>query len=168
MLVQFKHLTFSLALVSFPIAGVQAQTPHDKKATAVGHVMIIPTDIKWSDGPPSLPAGAKMSVFAGDLAKKGPFTVRFQLPANYRIPAHWHPADEHVTVISGTFHMGLGDKLDTAEARALPPGGFALMAKGTRHFAWASTESIIQLHGIGPWGITYVNPADDPRKKSSR
>lgn len=164
----FKLFTLSLALVSLPIAAAQGQAPHEKKGAASGHIMLVPADMIWTDGPPSLPAGSKMSVLEGDLAKKGPFTVRFQVPANYRIQAHWHPADEHITVLSGTFYMGMGDKLDTAKSTALPPGGFAVMATGTRHFAWTATESVIQLHGIGPWGITYVNPADDPRKKSSR
>jgi quercetin dioxygenase-like cupin family protein len=91
--------------------------------------------------------------------------MRLKLPANYRIPAHWHPADEHVTVLSGTFHMGMGDKLDTAKGKALGVGSFALMPAKARHFAYTNEETIIQLHGMGPWGINYVNPADDPRKK---
>lgn len=165
MLVQFKTLIITLAVAMLSISGARAQTPHAKKA-AGGHVMFMPADIKWVDGPPSLPPGGKMAVLQGDPEKKGLFTLRFQMPANYRIPAHWHPMDEHITVISGTFHMGLGDKLDTTKATALPPGGFVQMATGTRHFAWASEQSIIQLHGIGPLGITYVNPDDDPRKKS--
>ena len=94
-----------------------------------------------------------------------PFTVRLKLPANYRIPAHSHPAIEHVTVISGKFNMGTGDKLDDSKTTALLPGSVAIMQVGTNHFAWTSEETIVQLHGIGPWDVKYVNPADDPRKK---
>jgi hypothetical protein len=72
---------------------------------------------------------------------------------------------EHVTVISGTFHMGKGDKFDMGKTKALTPGGFAIMQPGTQHFAWTKEETIVQIHSVGPWGVTYVNPADDPRKK---
>lgn len=127
------------------------------------HVMVTPGDLKWIDGPPSLPPGARMAAIEGDPSKPGAFTMRVQLPANYRIPAHWHPADEHVTVLSGTFHMGLGDRLDTARGKALPVGGFAVMPAKSNHFAWTTEPTVIQLHGIGPWQINYLNSADDPR-----
>jgi hypothetical protein len=133
--------------------------------TPSGHVMVAPGDLKWGEGPPSLPAGSKAAVLEGDPAKPGLFTLRLQIPANYKIPAHWHPADEHVTVISGTFYMGMGDKLDESKAKPLAAGSFAHMPPKTNHFAFTRTEAVIQLHGMGPWGITYVNPADDPRKK---
>ena len=82
---------------------------------------------------------------------------------------HWHPAVEHVTVISGTFYMGMGDKFKEKKAKKLTPGGFAAMEIGSRHYAFTKNEpSIIQLHGMGPWGITYVNPKDDPRKQTRR
>jgi quercetin dioxygenase-like cupin family protein len=151
-------MTFGLTI------GTLAMTQQASSTTSA-HVMVAPADVKWGDGPPSLPAGAKAAVLEGDPAKAGLFTLRLQMPANYRIPAHWHPADEHVTVLSGTFHMGLGDKLDEAKAKPLTAGSFALMPPKTNHFAFTKAETVIQLHGMGPWGITYVNPADDPRKK---
>lgn len=129
------------------------------------HVMVAPADLKWADGPASLPAGTKAAVLEGDPTKAGLFTMRLMIPANYRIPAHWHPADEHVTVISGTFYMGTGDKLDETRGKAMTAGSFVMMPTKTRHFAYAKAEAVIQLHGMGPWGINYVNPADDPRKK---
>lgn len=129
------------------------------------HVLVTPGDLTWQDGPPSLPAGAQFSVIEGDPKRDGLFTMRVKLPANYRIPAHWHPADEHVTVISGTFNMGTGDVLDPTKGTALPAGSFALMPAQMRHFAWTSEETVIQLHGVGPWQIHYINPADDPRKQ---
>ena len=94
-----------------------------------------------------------------------PFTVRIKLPAGYKIPAHWHPAIEHVTVISGALNMGTGDMLDPAKTMPLSMGSVAIMQPKTNHFVWVKEETIVQIHGVGPWGITYVNPADDPRKK---
>ena len=129
------------------------------------HVMVMPAAVQWADGPGSIPPGAKFAVIEGDPKNAALFTMRLKLPAAYRIPAHWHPADEHVTVISGTFHMGMGDKLDTTKGTALGLGGFAVMPTRTNHYAWTNEETVIQLHGMGPWGINYVNPADDPRKK---
>lgn len=123
------------------------------------------TDIKWVDGPPSLPKGAKVVLLEGNPAQEGPFTMRLQLPDGFSIPPHSHPAVEHVTVISGTFNLGMGEKFDTSAGRALPAGSFAFMPPGMKHFAWAKGETVVQLHGIGPWKINYVNPADDPRNK---
>ena len=127
------------------------------------HAFVTPDDLQWQDGPPSLPAGAQFAIIEGDPTKDGLFTMRVQLPANYRIPAHWHPADEHVTVISGTFHMGAGDMLDVAKGQTLPAGSFALMPAQMHHFAWTTEPAVIQLHGVGPWQINYLNPTDDPR-----
>lgn len=128
------------------------------------HLMVTPDELKWADVP-SLPAGAKIAVIEGPPTEAVPFTFQLKLPANYRIPAHWHPAIEHVTVISGTFNMGAGDKLDPSKTKALYTGSVAVMQPKTTHFAWTKEETVIQVHGVGPWGITYVNPADDPRKK---
>jgi quercetin dioxygenase-like cupin family protein len=121
--------------------------------------------LKWAAGPPALPAGAQVSVLVGDPAKEGLYVIRLKFPAGYKIPAHTHPNDEHVTVISGAFHFGLGPKLDESKGTKLMPGGFAHAAKGMEHYAWVSGETVVQVHGQGPQGISYVNPADDPRKK---
>jgi quercetin dioxygenase-like cupin family protein len=128
------------------------------------HLMVAPADLKWADVP-SLPPGAKIAVIEGPMNEAKPFTMRLRLPADYQIPAHYHSAIEHVTVISGTFNMGTGDKLDTKATRALGAGSIAIMQVGTRHFAWTKEETVVQVHGVGPWTVTYVNPADDPRKK---
>jgi hypothetical protein len=128
------------------------------------HTMVMPGDLRWTDVP-SLPAGAKLAVIEGPLNEAVPFTLRLKLPANYQAPAHWHPAIEHVTVISGTFNMGAGDKLDRSMTKALSVGSGAIMQPKTNHFAWTDQETIVQVHGVGPWAITYVNPADDPGKK---
>jgi len=129
-----------------------------------GHAMVQPSDLKWSDVP-SLPRGAKIAIIEGPINQAVPFTFRLKFPKGYQIPAHSHPAIERVTVLSGTFHMGTGDKLDKSKSHALPPGAVAIMQKGTNHYAWTSEEVIVQLNGNGPWGINYVDPADDPRKQ---
>lgn len=130
-----------------------------------GHASVSPSDMKWADLP-SLPPGAKISVLEGPMNEATPFTARLKLPANYRIPAHWHPATERITVLSGTFYMGMGEVLDTANGIAVPTGGFAVMQSRTPHFAYTTNEAVeLQLHSTGPWGVTYINSADDPRKK---
>jgi anti-sigma factor ChrR (cupin superfamily) len=126
--------------------------------------MVTPGDLKWIDVP-SLPSGAKLAVIEGPLNEAGPFTFRLRLPSDYNLPAHSHSAIEHVTVISGTFHMGVGDKLDQTKTKPLSAGSVAIMQPKTNHFAWTKEETIVQVHGVGPWTINYVNPADDPRKK---
>ncbi|MHB1174694.1 MAG: cupin domain-containing protein [Sulfuriferula sp.] len=153
-----KLLALSLAL-AFGVLGAGIAD-----ADPATHVMVTPGDLKWAEVP-SIPPGAMIAVIEGPMNEPAPFTVRLKFPANYKLPAHWHPAIEHVTVISGTFNMGTGDKLDTSKTHALPPGAVAIMQPKTNHFAWTKEETVVQLHGVGPWGITYVNPADDPRKK---
>ena len=130
------------------------------------HITLKPDDLHWQAGPPALPAGAQTTLLEGDPTKAGPFTVRLKTPAGYQIPAHWHPADEHVTVLSGTIYMGMGDKLDKAGGKALPAGSFAVMPAKMHHYAWTDEETVLQLHGMGPWGIRYVNPADNPDKRA--
>ncbi len=128
-----------------------------------GHVIIMPDEIKWSDGPLSLPAGAKMIKMEGDPKDSGLFTIRLKLPAGYKIMPHWHTATEHVTVINGSFYMGAGEKLDENNAMKIPTGGFVMMLTGTRHFGFTKSGCIIQINGIGPWKVNYVNADDDPR-----
>lgn len=152
-------LALSAAIVGGLLMRAQAQSP-------TPHVMLAPSDLRWTDAPASLPRGAQVAVVEGDPSAAGPFTMRFKFPANYRIPPHSHPAIEHVTVLSGTLHFGMGDRLDPAQGRPMPVGSFIVMPIGTNHYAWTNEETVIQLHGIGPWGITYVNAADDPRRSN--
>ena len=127
-----------------------------------------PTTIEWKAGPAALPAGANMAVLEGDPMKEGPFVVRFRFPDGYHIPPHTHPKTERVTVISGTLLLATGETLDRNSAKNLPAGSFGYWPAGMKHTAWSEGETVIQLHGVGPWQINYVNPADDPRnaKKS--
>lgn len=128
-----------------------------------GHAMR-PDQLKWMPAPPALPKGAQLAVLSGDPHKAGPFTIRLKAPAGYKIPAHNHPTAERVTVISGNFHFGMGDKLDEAKAEKLGSGGFVDLPAKMNHYALTSTETVVQIDSEGPFAITYVNPADDPSK----
>lgn len=156
-----------LTVMTFAFA--QTQRPYrmnDRQVEAHGHVATTADELKWGPAPAGLPPGAELAVVSGDPSKAGlPFTMRVKFPDGYQVPPHWHPTDENVTVIQGTINLGAGDKFDQSATKALPAGSFALMPKNMHHFAWASGETIVQIHGIGPFAINYVNPADDPRKK---
>jgi quercetin dioxygenase-like cupin family protein len=128
-----------------------------------GHLFAYSKDLKWGDTP-TLP-GAKLAVIEGPLNQAVPFTMRIRFPANYRIPPHFHSAIEHVIVISGEFAMGVGEKFDAAKLSALKAGDVGIMQPNTAHFTATTVPTEIQVHGVGPWTLTFVNPADDPRKK---
>jgi len=150
----------------FAAAAVLAASIPMSVPAAAQHVIAQGDQLEWRAGPAALPAGAQFIVLVGDPAKEGPYILRYKFPSGYKVPAHTHPNDEIVTVISGTFHVGMGGKLDETKGQMLKAGGLAHLPKGMQHFAWTSQETILQLHGVGPAGITYVNPADDPRKSN--
>lgn len=129
------------------------------------HVAVQPDSIKWSAAPPGLPPGAQAAVLKGDPTKAVPYVIRVKMPDGYKVPPHWHSTAENVTVIMGTLMIGKGEKFSAKDCEALPVGSFMSMPREMRHFAWAKGETILQVHGIGPFDITYVNSADDPRKK---
>lgn len=168
-----KSLVWKLGMIivlaaGFVCAGSAQALEPTNPATAVlkSHIMTTPDEIEWGECPPAVPPGAKCAVIEGDMkAPEVLFAFRIKLPDNYRISPHFHPADEHVVVLSGTFNVGLGHKLDTNATKAMTAGSFMVMPKGTHHFAWTQGETIIQVYAIGPWGLTYVNPADDSRRK---
>ena len=122
-------------------------------------------DLKWGPGPAAIPAGAQLAVIAGDPSKDGTYVLRLKLPANYKIAAHQHSMAEYNTVLSGTFHFGMGDKLDMEKGAALQAGGFVENPAKMNHYVWTTGETLLQINGQGPFDITYVNPADDPSKK---
>jgi uncharacterized RmlC-like cupin family protein len=126
-------------------------------------ILLSPPDIKWGDGPPSLPPGSKAVIIFGDMTKAGPFTLRAKLPADYKVPPHFHPDTETVTVLSGTFHVSMGDTFDASKAKAMPAGSFVALPAKSPHFVYTKEETVIQVSAVGPWSLTYVNPADDPR-----
>jgi len=123
------------------------------------------SEIKWGPAPAVLPKGAELAVLAGDPAKAGLVTLRLKMPKGYEIPAHWHPTEERVTIISGELGLGMGDKLDRKASVELKAGGYAIAGAHMNHYAWAKKETVVQIDMMGPFGITYVNPADDPGKK---
>lgn len=126
------------------------------------------SDVKWMPAPNVFPAGAQIAIISGDPFKDGLYVVRLKMPANYKIPAHNHLTTEYVTIVSGDFHIGMGDKLDTNKAQLLRAGGFAEAPAKMNHYAWTDGETVVQVHGQGPFAITYVNPADDPSKNVSK
>jgi ketosteroid isomerase-like protein len=136
----------------------------DAGVPSVSQTIVAGGELAWGDVPPFFMPGAKMAVVSGDPSKTGHFAVRLQMPAGYRIAAHWHPTDEHVTVLSGTFGIGMGDAFDPAGLRELPPGGYAALPAHMNHFAAAKTPATVQVDGLGPFVVNYVNPADDPRQ----
>ena len=151
------RLATAVALIAGSYSVLCAQT--------TPHVIQTPAEAQWGPAPPLLPAGAQIAVLAGDPTKAVPYTVRLKFPAGYAIPAHSHPTDEHVVVVSGSLTFGMGDKLTKGKAnKTLTAGGFALMPAQMNHFAYtASQETTIILYGQGPVEFKYVNPADDPR-----
>jgi hypothetical protein len=152
----------SAALVLLTLCTIASWAGHDdKKAMGMIHR---PDALAWQDAPASLPAGAKIALLEGDPARPGPFVFRVKFPDGYRVMPHTHPKPERVTVISGTLYFGMGEKFDKSKGREMPAGTFGTWPAGMKHFGWVKGETVLQLHGEGPWTINYLNPADDPRK----
>lgn len=125
-----------------------------------------PAHMKWMAGPPGLPSGATFAVVSGDPGKAEMFKVQIRMPAGYTIAPHHHPTDEVVRVKSGTLNYGMGDKLDKANAGQLTdPKTHVTMQAGMNHWVYTTDPAVIEVSGMGPFQITYVNPADDPRGK---
>ena len=139
-----------------------------KPAGAAKHVMMTEADMNWGPAPAGLPPGGQLAVLDGDPGKPGTFVIRAKMPDGYKVMPHWHPTDESLTVISGSLSVGMGDTWDDSSLKELKAGDYARMPKTMHHYALAKGETIIQIHGMGPFAITYVNPKDDPRKKSTQ
>jgi quercetin dioxygenase-like cupin family protein len=155
-----RHILLATTVVLGITGG--AVLAQDHKANAISA-----DSVKWGPAPPMLPKGVQIAVLAGDPGKKGPFVVRLKIPPGLKVPAHQHPTDEVVTVISGDFRFGMGDKLDESKAEKLGPGGFVDLPANMNHFAFSGGgEVIVQINSEGPFEIKYANPADDPSKKS--
>jgi quercetin dioxygenase-like cupin family protein len=156
-----------LSLATIALLGGTCAFISTANAQRADHQMTTADELKWAPVP-SIP-GAQMAVMEGPMNKAGaPFTARLKFPANSKVPPHWHSTIEHVTVISGVMNMGVGDKFDTSKTEALGPGSVSIMQPGTHHFASFSEDTIIQLHGIGPWTVSYVDPANDPRNQAKK
>ena len=162
-----KTLATTLALVLLTTAPALAADAAKKADAAKPAAMSINADdIKWGPAPPDLPSGAEMAVLHGDPGKKAPFTLRLKMPAGYKIPPHWHTKDEQLTILSGTFILHMGDTMD-APASNLGPGGFHFLPGKAHHAAETEGETMLQLDGIGPFDIHYLNPADNPNPKAA-
>ena len=145
----------------------QPPPPPPKQAAAAAHVIATPDKIQWGPGPASLPPGAQAAVLDGDPTKAGLFVIRLKFPDGFRVPPHWHPTDEHVSVVSGTLMAGMGAKFDEGSMQALAAGSYVKMPRKMNHFVRAKGETVVQVTAMGPFEVTYVNPQDDPRKKTS-
>jgi quercetin dioxygenase-like cupin family protein len=137
-------------------AGVADRSPEHE-------LVFVPGDVEWRPGPASFAPGAEFAILEGDPSGPGVFTMRIRMPDGFIIAPHWHPGVERVTVISGIFHLGHGDTLDSSAAQRLPAGSYFSLPAEMRHFAIMQGETVVQLSSIGPWEVTYVDPADDPR-----
>jgi quercetin dioxygenase-like cupin family protein len=128
------------------------------------HRVLKPADLKWGETPPGLPAGGKMALLNGDPGQPGAFTVRLKAPAGYKVMPHTHPTAERLTVISGSFKIGMGEKFDETSMQQMTAGSYIVLPSGMAHFAkGAGKESVLQIDSEGPFQINYVNPTDDPR-----
>ena len=149
-----------LSLVCAPIAGPTCALAAD------AHHTVVPGDaVKWGPAPASLPSGAQAAILLGNPAQEGPFVLRLKFPDGFAVPPHRHSKDEFVTVISGKFAVAAGEKLDRTAAKPLPPASFVHLPAGMAHYAWADGEAVVQINGIGPFDVKYVDPKDDPRSK---
>jgi hypothetical protein len=149
------------ALVAPISSGFGGTPPKDKHVDGIS--VYIASELTWQNAPTFLPSGAKLAVLEGDPSKEGPFVMRLRLPDGYRLAPHTHPKPKRVTVIAGTFYIGTGEKFDPKMAQPMPTGSYGTWPAGMKHFVWTEGVTVIQLHGFGPWSISYVNPADDPR-----
>ncbi len=146
------------ALALVPAQAALAQSSHASGAAPA---------VQWGPAPPFFPAGARFAVLQGDPSSTGVYTVRLEMPAGYVIKPHFHPTDEHVTVISGTFVVGMGDSVDLSHGQTLAAGGFITAPAQAHHFAMARARTVVQVHGEGPFAITYVRATDDPRSNTA-
>lgn len=153
-----RRIVSAVLALAFVVAFPMSALPQEQ-----GHTVAMPDSLKWVE-PPVLP-GARLAVVQGDPSKEGPFVYRLKLPAGYKVPSHFHRAAENVTVLSGVFSIGLGEKFDQNKGQELPIGGFVSVPPRHPHYAGGGQETVVQVHGVGPTDLTFVNPSDDPRKK---
>lgn len=152
-------VALAAALGGFAVSRVAARPGQEKNT-------FTPDSIQWVAAPPFMEPGAELAVLEGDpTASTGDYTVRLKMPAGYRIAPHWHPRRENVTVLSGTFKVGMGDTFDESKMGGFPAGSFAYLDPSMHHYAMANGEVVVQVHGICPLQFNYVNATDDPSKR---
>ncbi len=164
-----KLVLFGAAIAFAAVSTVRAADEPAKKPamhkmapSADKMIMAVPDDMKWGDAPPVFSPGAKLAVLEGNPFGTGYYTVTLKMPDGYKIMSHWHPKTERVTVISGEFHAGMGDKMDESGAKTFPPGSFLSIPPLMHHFAYTKGETVVQVSGPAPFKLVYVDPADDP------
>ena len=152
-------LTLFLVVALSLVAAISAQPAMTQNAFA-------PDQVKWGPAPSFLAPGAQLAVIEGDpMATSGDFTIRIKMPDGYKIAPHWHPKRENVTVISGTFKVGMGDKFDESKMMPFPAGSFAYLDPDMHHYAMSVGDTVVQVHGMSPVKFNYINPQDDPSTK---
>jgi len=156
-----KHsIVVAVSLGAVAICGAVATQAGD------AHHTVVPGDsVKWGPAPPSLPPGAQAAMLLGSPAKEGPFVLRLKFPPGFVIPPHRHSKDEFVVLLSGSLTIQSGEKVDPTSLKGMSPGSFIHLPAGMSHYLWAETESVVQVNGVGPFDVTYIDPKDDPRKK---
>ena len=158
-------LSGALCAVLFCSAAIAAEAAK-KPAPKAEPVFINAAEVKYGEAPPSLPKGGMIAVLHGDPSKKAAFAMRLKMPDGYQIAPHWHSMDENLTVLSGTLVLHMGDKMDSP-AHSLDAGAYHFLPGKMHHAAEAKGETVLELHGMGPFDIHYLNPADDPSKATA-
>lgn len=161
-----RNLTLLVVLVAAVFWMMAGAVHNTATVSAAEKNAFTPDTIPWGPAPPFVPAGAQLAVLEGNpMASSGDYTVRLKMPAGYKIAPHWHPQRENVTVISGTFKVGMGDQFDESKMMSFPAGSFAYLDPSMHHYAMAVDEVVVQIHGQSPVQFNYINPADDPSQK---
>jgi quercetin dioxygenase-like cupin family protein len=159
----FRNFSVPLALAAVLVTGLAAQAGSEGKGPAF--ISVKASDLKWIDAP-SVGPGAKIAVIEGDLKAAEPITFRLKVPANLKIGVHTHPTFERVTVISGSLYFAIGEKFDSAKAQEYKPGDVFIVPTGMPMFGYTKKqETVLQIHGTGPWGMDFIKPGEDPKKK---
>jgi quercetin dioxygenase-like cupin family protein len=128
-----------------------------------GFRSVLPEEVDWKPFA-GFPAPARLAVVVGEPTKPGPYVIRVKVPRGVKLMPHRHPEDRIYTVIAGVFYVGLGERFDGQKLESYPPGTVIVLPGGTPHFHWArSSEYVTQVSAVGPLGLEYVDPADDPR-----
>src|SRR3954469_23967792 len=152
-----------MSAMAFAQTATKSKTAARSPASAAAQPIVMNLDnMKWGPAPADLPPGAQIAVLEGDPSKAVPYTIRVKFPDGYKVQPHWHPVAEKVTVLSGTLKVGMGAKWDDSNPTTLSSGGFAVMPARMKHFAWSTGETVLQIHGTGPFKIIYVNASDKP------
>ena len=163
-----KQLAGAIAFAAVAVAAAVTIVATTPAPAADQHHTVVPADeVKWGPAPASLPPGAQAAALLGSPAKEGPFVLRLKFPAGFTVPPHRHSKDEFVTVISGKFGITAGEKIDRAAVKHLPPASFVHLPAGMAHYAVTEVETVVQINGMGPFDVVYVDPKDDPRKKTN-